>query len=263
MNFIMKRLTLLLTFALPLVVGAQPVTVNGPSIEITVGIRGAVELEFTTAVNEYYQVEISADDSTWDNEGYAIKGTGGTVSTVVSTRNWETAFYRVTDGADPNNIAPAFTASAPVSIDSNNVIGLNPASNGSILRSNGTNWVAEQIPVVTLDNMQPWLGINFIIALYGTYPSRNSSNPFIAQVIMFAGTFAPRNWAYCDGQLLPISSNSALFSLLGTTYGGDGRTTFALPDMRGRVPVHPGTGPGLTNRRLGAKGGSETTAHTH
>ena len=83
-------------------------------------------------------------------------------------------------------------------------------------------------------------------------------DPFIAQIIMFGGNFAPRGWALCNGQLLPISQYSALFSILGTTYGGDGRTTFGLPDLRGRVPVHPGNGPGLSNYRLGEKGGRET-----
>jgi microcystin-dependent protein len=70
------------------------------------------------------------------------------------------------------------------------------------------------------------------------------ADPFIAQITMFAGNFAPRNWAFCDGQLLPIVGNEALFSLIGTAYGGDGRTNFALPDLRGRAPMHPGTGPG-------------------
>jgi microcystin-dependent protein len=74
---------------------------------------------------------------------------------------------------------------------------------------------------------------------------------------MFAGNFAPRGWAFCDGQLLAVSQNDALFSLLGTIYGGDGRTTFALPDMRGRVPIHRGHGPGLSDRRLGSKSGQE------
>ena len=83
-------------------------------------------------------------------------------------------------------------------------------------------------------------------------------NPFLAQIIMFGGNFAPRGWALCDGQLLPINQYQALFSLLGTTYGGDGRTTFALPELRGRAPVHSGQGPGLTDRRLGSKGGTET-----
>ncbi|MEP5154563.1 tail fiber protein [Planktotalea sp.] len=79
--------------------------------------------------------------------------------------------------------------------------------------------------------------------------------PFLAQIVMFGGNFAPRGWALCDGQLLPISSNSALFSILGTIYGGDGRTTFALPDLRGRFPLHPGNGPGLPSYREGQKGG--------
>lgn len=84
-------------------------------------------------------------------------------------------------------------------------------------------------------------------------------DPFLGQIVMFAGTFAPRGWAFCEGQLLSIASNTALFSILGTTYGGDGRTTFALPDLRGRVPMHPGNGPGLGSKRLGERGGTQDT----
>lgn len=84
------------------------------------------------------------------------------------------------------------------------------------------------------------------------------SDPFIAEIKIFAGNFAPRGWAFCNGQLLPIAQNTALFSLIGTIYGGDGRTTTALPNMQGRLPMHPGNGPGLTQRRLGEKGGSAT-----
>ena len=83
------------------------------------------------------------------------------------------------------------------------------------------------------------------------------SEPFYGEIKMFAGNFAPRSYAFCDGQLLPISQNSALFALLGTTYGGDGRTDFALPDLRGRIPVHTGQGPGLTNVPQGQKAGAE------
>jgi microcystin-dependent protein len=79
----------------------------------------------------------------------------------------------------------------------------------------------------------------------------------LATIMMFGGNFAPRNWAFCDGQLLPINQYQALFSLLGTTYGGDGRTTFGLPDLRGRVSMHPGSGPGLSTYKLGQKGGTE------
>lgn len=82
-------------------------------------------------------------------------------------------------------------------------------------------------------------------------------DPFIGEVKLFAGNFAPRGWAFCEGQLLPISQNSALFSIIGTIYGGDGRTTFALPDLRGRVAIGPGNGPGLSSYREGTKGGVE------
>ncbi len=85
---------------------------------------------------------------------------------------------------------------------------------------------------------------------------------FLGEVKLFAGNFAPRGWALCQGQLLPIAQNQALFSILGTIYGGDGRTTFALPDLRGRVPVGTGNGPGLSPSIIGRKGGSETQTLT-
>ncbi len=88
------------------------------------------------------------------------------------------------------------------------------------------------------------------------------SEPFVAEIRIFAGNFAPRGWAFCNGQLLPISQNTALFSLIGTTYGGDGRTTTALPNLQGRAPMHPGRGPGLTDRRLGQRGGIEVVTLT-
>jgi microcystin-dependent protein len=88
------------------------------------------------------------------------------------------------------------------------------------------------------------------------------SEPFIAEIRIFAGNFAPRGWAFCNGQLLPVAQNTALFSLIGTTYGGDGRSTTALPNLEGRAPMHPGRGPGLTDRRLGQRGGVETVTLT-
>jgi microcystin-dependent protein len=83
-------------------------------------------------------------------------------------------------------------------------------------------------------------------------------DPFVAEIRIFPFNFAPRGWAWCNGQLLPISQNTALFSLLGTTYGGDGKSTFALPDLEGRAPMHPGQGPGLSLHDLGETGGSDT-----
>lgn len=96
-------------------------------------------------------------------------------------------------------------------------------------------------------------------------------DPFVAEIRIFPFNFAPKGWAFCDGQLLPLSQNTALFSLLGTTYGGDGRTTFGLPNLLGRVPMHPGQGPGLTLHDLGEMAGSDSVTlleseipvHTH
>ena len=97
------------------------------------------------------------------------------------------------------------------------------------------------------------------------------ADPFVAEIRIFSFNFAPKGWAWCDGQVMPISQNTALFALLGTTYGGDGKSTFALPDLQGRAPLHPGYGPGLTPRQLGEEGGTETVSllaseipsHTH
>jgi microcystin-dependent protein len=111
------------------------------------------------------------------------------------------------------------------------------------------------------NNMQPHVTLNCIIALQGIFPSPSSgsnSGTLLGEIKWVPYNFAPNSWAFCDGQLLPISANAALFSLLGTTYGGDGITTFALPDARGRTMIHQGQGPGLTNRSLGNKFGTET-----
>ena len=97
------------------------------------------------------------------------------------------------------------------------------------------------------------------------------ADPFVAEIRIFPFNFAPKGWAWCDGQLMPLSQNTALFSLLGTTYGGNGKSNFALPDLQGRAPMHPGQGPGLSLHDLGETGGSETVtllesetpAHSH
>src|SRR5215813_6174634 len=96
-------------------------------------------------------------------------------------------------------------------------------------------------------------------------------DPFVAEIRIFPFNFAPKGWAWCNGQLLPLSQNTALFSLLGTTYGGDGKSNFALPNLQGQAPMHPGGGIGLSQHFLGEQGGSETVtllttempAHTH
>src|ERR671926_36943 len=88
------------------------------------------------------------------------------------------------------------------------------------------------------------------------------ADPFVAEIRIFPFNFAPKGWAWCNGQLLPISQNTALFSVLGTTFGGDGKSTFALPDLRGRVPISSGQGPGLEAYSLGQKGGTERVTLT-
>jgi microcystin-dependent protein len=86
------------------------------------------------------------------------------------------------------------------------------------------------------------------------------ADPFVAEIRIFPFNFAPKGWAWCDGQLLPLSQNTALFSLLGTTYGGNGQSNFALPNLQSRAPMHPGQGPGLSLHGLGETGGSETVS---
>ena len=88
------------------------------------------------------------------------------------------------------------------------------------------------------------------------------AQPYVGEIRMFAGNFAPAGWVFCDGQLLPISENETLFNLIGTTYGGDGQSTFAVPDLRGRIPIHAGTGPGLSSRILASSGGAEEVTLT-
>lgn len=88
------------------------------------------------------------------------------------------------------------------------------------------------------------------------------ANPYVGEIRIFAGNFAPQGWALCQGQLLPVADTEALFNLIGTTYGGDGANTFALPDLRGRLPIHQGTGPGLSTRSIGQTGGAEQVTLT-
>jgi len=123
------------------------------------------------------------------------------------------------------------------------------------------------------ENMPPFLGLNCIIALTGIYPEddKNAGDPFISQIKWLAHDVVPTNYERCNGQLLSIASNQSFFALVGTTYGGDGRTTFGIPDMRDRMPIHTGTGPGLSPRFQGSVGGTETVtlttnqipSHTH
>lgn len=112
------------------------------------------------------------------------------------------------------------------------------------------------------DNLQPYLSIHYIIALSGDMEPVSLLEPFVGEVRLFAGNFAPKGWLRCDGQPMTVAGSPELFSVLGTTYGGDGRSSFSLPDIRGRSAMHAGHGDGLTVRKLGEAGGSATVELT-
>lgn len=139
----------------------------------------------------------------------------------------------------------------------------NPATNSLFYYENG-NWVAKSMVIqpvgssVPVSNIQPYLALNYTIAYEGIYPSRNDWYAFIGEIVLYPYNFAPLGTMFCHGQILSIYDNSALFSLIGTYYGGNGQTTFALPDLRGRTAIHFGTGPGLPTINMAQIGGTET-----
>ncbi|HWK02831.1 MAG TPA: tail fiber protein [Puia sp.] len=159
------------------------------------------------------------------------------------------------------------TAGSPLSISSTNTISINPGTApGDLITWDGLNWVntqpvAQHFSAIVVSNLQPSLTLNYCIALQGIFPSQNT--PILSEIDLYSFTFPPKGWAECNGQLMAINVNQALFSLLGTTYGGDGQTTFALPDLRGRVPLHFGSGAGLSSYTLGQTGGIEQNSISH
>ena len=155
------------------------------------------------------------------------------------------------------------TATTPLSVSATNQVSLNAGTAaGQLITWDGTNWVSMAPAVqhfsLTVDNRQPYLTMNYCIAESGIFPSRADATPYLSQIQLFPFNFAPRGWALCNGQLLAISSNTALFSLLGTNYGGNGTSTFQLPNLESRVSMGYGQGPGLGNYVQGQTGGVES-----
>ncbi len=153
----------------------------------------------------------------------------------------------------------------------NPTLGFNGVHQGNVVEwdTSGNHWVAKNITIgntgggQAVNNMQPYLVINYCISLVGIFPSRNDGDPYIGEIELFGFNFAPNGWALCNGQTLPINQNTALFSLLGTTYGGNGTSTFMLPDLQGRTPIHMGTSAQFgTNYFEGEVGGTETNTIT-
>ncbi|MBN9382354.1 MAG: tail fiber protein [Chitinophagaceae bacterium] len=158
------------------------------------------------------------------------------------------------------------TAAAPLSLTANNLALNAGTAAGDLLTWDGNNWVNAQ-PVVQhfsiqADNRQPWLTMNYVISLFGIFPTQNGSQPFVGEIDLMGCNFAPNGWAFCNGQLLSITSNEVLFQLIGTTYGGDGQSTYALPDLRGRTPLHMGSN-GVSNYTIGEVTGQETKTFSH
>jgi microcystin-dependent protein len=166
-------------------------------------------------------------------------------------------------------VSPAkLSGKAPISVSATNQVSLNAGTNvGDLITWDGTNWVnmqpAEQHWSFQVNNLQPYLAVNYCIAMNGIFPSRNDATPFVSQIQIFPFNFAPTGWAFCNGQLLAISQNTALFSLIGTFYGGNGTTNFALPNLQGAVPIQMGQGPGLSSFIEGETGGSTTVIISH
>jgi microcystin-dependent protein len=159
-------------------------------------------------------------------------------------------------------VAYALTATAPLTINTvTNNVAINPGTAaGDLLSWNGANWVnisGNTYVKKNASNIQPTIVLNYCMAIEGIFPSMNSQIPFLGEVQLFGFNFNPIGFVRCDGQLLPISEYDAVFALIGTIYGGDGQTTFAVPDLRGRTPIHQGTGPGLSPYVIGQQIGTE------
>ena len=157
--------------------------------------------------------------------------------------------------------ANALTATSPLSVASNTVSLNAGTQSGDLITWDGANWVNMQPAVqhfnFTLDNHQPYLVINYCIAMFGIFPTQNdATEPYVGEIYAMACNFAPVGFAMCNGALLSIASNTVLFDLIGTTYGGDGITTFALPDLRGRVAISQGSN-GTSTYTIGQIGGFE------
>jgi microcystin-dependent protein len=156
----------------------------------------------------------------------------------------------------------SYTAGAPLAVKTNN-LQINPGTlTGDLLTWDGDNWVNTQPAVqhfsVSVDNHQPYVVVNYVIGLFGIYPSQSdATEPYVGEIYMMGCNFAPVGFALCNGQLLAISQYSVVFNLIGTTYGGDGQNTFALPNLQSRVPIHQGSN-GTTNYVMGQLGGFET-----
>jgi microcystin-dependent protein len=159
------------------------------------------------------------------------------------------------------------TAAAPLTVTAN-ALQLNAGTQaGDLLTWDGANWINAQPAVqhfsLSYDNHAPYLALNYVISLYGIFPTQaDASQPYVGEIFLLGCNFPPVGWLTCNGALLSIAEYTVLFDLIGTTYGGDGITTFAIPNLSSRIPVHMGNN-GTSTYVLGESGGSETKVFTH
>lgn len=222
-----------------------------------------VEIGTGTTVNNFSAINWAAGPYFLKTETDPNGGTSYTITGSSQLLSVPYALYA------ENSSSPKF-AQLPLKIKNDSIeISKTGTVKGNMITYDGNNWVALGLdanhPFVDsirfaspASNLQPYLTLNYCISLFGIFPSRSGSDPFVGEIEIFGFNFAPNGWALCNGQLMAISQNTALFSLLGTMYGGDGISTFALPDLQGRIPIHMGQGSGLSNHNQGESGGSET-----
>ncbi len=201
-------------------------------------------------------------------EQTTLAGMLGAAETGMLVTDAATGALTIWNGSAWQKFSPATAPSgkSPISITAN-TIKLNPGTAvGDLVSWDGVNWVNKQPAVqhfsISVDNHQPFVAMNYVIALFGIFPSQNdASEPYIGEIYLMGCNFAPTGFALCEGQVLSIAQNSTLFNLIGTTYGGDGTSTFNLPDLRGRIPIHEGSN-GSSNYIIGQFGGIETMTFT-
>jgi microcystin-dependent protein len=190
----------------------------------------------------------------------ASLGVAETGMMVTSTTTGRPVYWT---GAAWSDILVSVNARPPLRMVGTNHIAINAGTQaGDLLTWDGNNWINMQPAIqhfsIPMDNRQPFLAVNYCIAVVGDFPSRNDAFPFLSQIQIFPYNFAPVGWFFCDGQLLSISQYAALFTLIGASYGGDGKLTFALPDLQGRIVIGAGQAPGLTGYQVGNAGGVES-----
>jgi microcystin-dependent protein len=282
MNYTMKQLTTTLSVFLiacsalaqaPQNFSYQAIVRNSSNALVAnapVGMRIFILQGATNGTTSYSETHTTTTDA--NGMANILIGNGTPLVGTFSSIDWANGPYFIRCQTDPtggsnytiSSVKQLMSAPYALYANQGGNVTFPSATTGELLQYQGSNWVANSLVVgiagsnIPVSTMQPSLVMNYCMALSGIYPSRNGDEPFLGHIALYAFGFAPRFWAQCNGQLLPIAQNQALFSLLGTQFGGNGITNFALPNLQSRGAMHSGQGPGLTNRTIGEMLGSES-----